>query len=1072
MNAHRFEESIAPLKKILQIQRDTLGARNPVTARTLNNLATAQGEAGHHVEALMSAREAVRVISGQLPIEDPRVLHCLENLATLYDREGDYAKAAALYERILKAREQSLDPEDSILSRTMNMLAVIYSRMNAFSKAGPLYVKTLALNERINGPRSPETAMSLDNLAAYYVQIGQALRAEPLHMRALRIREEILGPSHPDTAISLDNMGMMYVDLGFFGKAAAAYERALAIEEKVLGPQHAEVAKTLNHLGMLASETGQYRQAFQLHQRALTIAEAKLGRRHPETVDCLLNLASAALLLGNYSTADDLLRQALKSSEAASGQATTQTAAVYNSLGYLYSALNDLQHALESYRRARDIDDKLLGSDHRSAVVTSGNMGVIYGSLGDVKNARLCFERALWLAEKVYGPDHPLTASALNNLGFDSEEADPSKAQQLYTRALDIRERVLGPDHLDVAVCLNNLAGCYHREGDFVRAESLYKRALQIYEKDVGSDHPLTAVVLSNLSLLYCWKHDVAKARELAVRAAESELRAFSNVLSFASEQERLSFHARKDPYCHWAALADATALALAALQHKGAVLESLTEERALMLSAADAGSGAMADRLAEAKQALAARLLSPKAVERDKKRIEQLRSEIQELENALARHFTSFGRTRGILRVSLDEVQGAIPPNAAIVDVVRYRALKSTGEMLPHYGAIVLGPNTDPHWVDLGPAEKIEKEIGLYGKCVRGEADEATLTESLTRLYQEIWSPVEAHLPPGTQQIIFSPDAQFNFISLATLIAPDSRFLSEKYSIRYVSSGRDLLQKTSPVEANTFVIFAAPDFSSNSVTPFMRSPLTARSVGANDLGLLHFTFLPGAASEGRALTLKVKGLQWQTTEYDGAAATESQLRLLKAPRILHFATHGFVLPARSAEATRRVNAPDVISPASAFLENPMRRSGLALSGAQTTLEMWKIGKIPTPANDGILTAEEVSSLKLAGSWLVVLSACDTGSGDARAGEGVMGLRRGFIQAGAQNLLVTLWPISDETTFRIMVDFYEAAFKSRNAPQALADTQRDWLVKLRKERGLLAAVQIAGPFIMSSQGKP
>jgi CHAT domain-containing protein len=81
-----------------------------------------------------------------------------------------------------------------------------------------------------------------------------------------------------------------------------------------------------------------------------------------------------------------------------------------------------------------------------------------------------------------------------------------------------------------------------------------------------------------------------------------------------------------------------------------------------------------------------------------------------------------------------------------------------------------------------------------------------------------------------------------------------------------------------------------------------------------------------------------------------------------------------------------------------------------------------------------------------------------------------MGLRRGFVQAGAQHLLMTQWPISDETTVAIMLDFYDAAFKTGNAAQALSDTQRDWLVKLRKERGLLAAVRLAGPFIMSSQG--
>jgi CHAT domain-containing protein len=152
-------------------------------------------------------------------------------------------------------------------------------------------------------------------------------------------------------------------------------------------------------------------------------------------------------------------------------------------------------------------------------------------------------------------------------------------------------------------------------------------------------------------------------------------------------------------------------------------------------------------------------------------------------------------------------------------------------------------------------------------------------------------------------------------------------------------------------------------------------------------------------------------------------------------------------------------------------LVNPMHRSGLALAGAQTTLGAWTRGEVPPIQNNGIVTAEEVGGLKLNGTWLVVLSACDTGLGEARAGEGVMGLRRGFIQAGAQNLLMTLWPISDQTTVKIMLDFYDAAEKTHNAPQALADVQRDWLVKLRKERGLLDSVRLAGAFIMSSQGR-
>ena len=133
-----------------------------------------------------------------------------------------------------------------------------------------------------------------------------------------------------------------------------------------------------------------------------------------------------------------------------------------------------------------------------------------------------------------------------------------------------------------------------------------------------------------------------------------------------------------------------------------------------------------------------------------------------------------------------------------------------------------------------------------------------------------------------------------------------------------------------------------------------------------------------------------------------------------------------------------------------------MLRSGLALAGAQHTLEAWGRGEFVAPENDGIVTAEEISALNLRNTWLVVLSACDTGIGPQQNAEGVLGLRRGFIQAGAQNLLMTLWPIDDEQTVGFIGDFYETAVASGDAPGALAQIQGAWLTNLRREKGIKA----------------
>ena len=124
------------------------------------------------------------------------------------------------------------------------------------------------------------------------------------------------------------------------------------------------------------------------------------------------------------------------------------------------------------------------------------------------------------------------------------------------------------------------------------------------------------------------------------------------------------------------------------------------------------------------------------------------------------------------------------------------------------------------------------------------------------------------------------------------------------------------------------------------------------------------------------------------------------------------------------------------------------------------------------PANDGILTAEEASQLDLRDTWLTVLSACDTGSGVARAGEGVLGLRRAFAMAGTQNLLLTLWPVDDSFTKDFMVSFYKEALKTGNAPKAMAKVQKEWLIKLREERSVSQAVKLAGPFVLTFRGNP
>jgi CHAT domain-containing protein/Tfp pilus assembly protein PilF len=701
--------------------------------------------------------------------------------------------------------------------------------------------------------------------------------------------------------------------------------------------------------------------------------------------------------------------------------------------------------------------------------------------------------QVLAICEKVLGQEHPDTATSLHNLArLYDETGDYAKAEPLYRRALAIREKALGPEHADTALGLNNLAALYWATGDYAKAEPFLQRALAICEKALGPQHPLTATSLKNLATLDLDLGDTGGALDFAVRAGKAQEIQLGNILSFTSEQQRLAFQATTRPFTVLATLGSAPDIAQAVLRNKGVVLDSLLEDRLVAEASKDAKQREVIDQLRAAKQRYTQLWMevygdfSTEARQRREAELAKRAAQVEELEATLARQVSGLGRARAALSVTVAQVQGALASDQVLVELLRYPCYLGKNKWEARYGAVVIGSKGQPGWVPLGTAAEIEKSIQLYRQSVRGSTDQTTLHAVLLSLHDQVWAPIEKALPAGAKTIILSPDGELNFISFGTLLTSgEEAFLIEKYSIRYVASGRDLLREAETSATPLLTAFGNPEFGAEAnpvAQPTEASnPMALRAAERGDFGHVFLRALPGTEKECASLKAKADASGVPCRVFLGVEATEAQLRAINSPRILHLATHGFFLPETRDEPLgddgklERSRVDPVFETEKdrttlVILKNPMQRSGFALAGAQHTLEAWARGEVPPSDNDGIVTAEEVAGLKLKGTWLVVLSACDTGTGEAKAGEGVFGLRRGFVQAGCQNLLMTLWPVSDEATVQIMLDFYAHAFASGNAPQSLADVQREWLVKLRKEQGLFYAVNRAGPFIMSSQG--
>jgi CHAT domain-containing protein len=210
---------------------------------------------------------------------------------------------------------------------------------------------------------------------------------------------------------------------------------------------------------------------------------------------------------------------------------------------------------------------------------------------------------------------------------------------------------------------------------------------------------------------------------------------------------------------------------------------------------------------------------------------------------------------------------------------------------------------------------------------------------------------------------------------------------------------------------------------------------------------------LPGTSQEADAVGKTMSGVKILR----GQDATEGTLKLVRGPSILHLATHGFFLPDEAAAATADADAnaragagtPGAAAAGAPARENPLLRSGLALAGAN---------KLQSGNDDGILTAMEASGLDLWGTKLVVLSACETGVGTVTNGEGVYGLRRALVIAGAEGLVTTLWQVDDLATRDLMAGYYRKLAAGKGRSSALRDTQLE----------IAAQAKYAHPFYWAS----
>ena len=912
-----------------------------------------------------------------------------------------------------------------------------------------------------------ETALvaALNDEADGELRAHQFDLAEKLRLRVLQLQEERYGKNAVPVSDALLNLGWFYGNLARYENAQRALDRALEIRQRALGQETLPVAEVLNALGVLEDNRGNLELAEAFYQQAIAIREKVLGMQNPLTAATWNNLATLYWVTGDYEAADKLFAQALAVREKVLGPNSILVATTLNNMALLDCSLGDYDEAESYFQRALRIRTARLGPDHPLTATTISQLGLLYVREGDDARAEPLLVRALEMERKNYPTDHPDLARSLSQLGLLYDRLGRyAQAEPLLKQALGIRLRTLGAEHHEYAESLAALARHDHLQGRLAEALPLYDQALRIDTEALGKDHPDTVAIAADLAYLKLDMGTRTDAVGLVNAVTEAQQNALNSVFSFTAERQRMNYEKTFEPCDLPAALGDADVLAQVVLRTKGVVLDSMLEDDALNRAERDPEAQA----LMEQKRLLSAQILraqedpsgpffsnTPEAVAERQK----MASEEQDLEANLAKKGIGSGKMRRALETELPDLRDALPADTVLVEYVAYDQYKGNLSYEPAYGAVVISRSGPCQWVPLGSRAVIDAKVKLYQKYMRRRVREVTLAGVLHGLYQQLCEPVVNAFPTGTKRVIISPDDSLNFVSFATLLDGADHFWAEDFELDYVSSGRDLLEEKQGLPVHPeMVIFANPDFD-HLPGAGTRAPTRSAS-GDDDL----LPSLPGTEREAGFLQVEAQSARMDVHTYRGAEASKENLVKLDSPYILHLATHGLYL---SPDDLPNLPAAAGASRSQVAETQPMWRSLLALAGANLTLRGWKKGIYPPPNNDGLLTAQEVAGLNLDHTWLVALSACDTGSGEAQAGEGVLGLRRGFAEAGAQNVLMTLWTADDAETVDLMQAFYRLALQSDDAPAALAQAQRTSLVDLRKKAGLAEAVRKAGPFILS-----
>ncbi len=1047
---------------------------DPSLLRAKTILATALASSGDLHGARGLEEEILANYERTRPDDDPDLLRARSNLAaTLYELR-DFAGARPLQEATLDGFVRTLGEEHPMSLSARENLALTLKSLGDLQGALALEDGLLSSAERAYRPGDPSLARIRGNVALTMRALGDLDGALRLQERALADLGEALPDENPMVLRLRLNLSTTLLKLGELDRARDLQESILAACEQTLPAGHPDILGVRAKLGATLFELGQLPEALELQESVLAGYERDVAGDHPLAIGARLDLADTVKALGDLSRARALQESALAVLERA-GNDEARRLPAYANLGLTLRAIGDLVAARAMTERALAGYERTLPSEHVDLFRTRINLSGILVDLGERDAARRLLEAGLAGIEQSRSGDDPDLLRARGILaGLLKRMRQHAAARELEESVLEGFERTLPPGHPNLLGARENLAITLRNIGEVDRARALLAEVLAIRERTLPEDHPDLLGSRQNLALILLEQGETEEAHRLGRDLARGVRRQLEIAWALSPREAREI--ARWESHRH----------RIVRYLTRGASADGLAEARFDLAETLRAVSNMAGCRLVASSQservaAQRARLSDLVAGgPRGGETLGEYAAEIFEVvreRDMLEREVRDDRVASGVFAGSVesDDVARALPDGSVAVGFLRHHAwreFRSVGEVM---AAHVLRPDGSLIEVDLGSAARIEELAELWREAA-GEpmvsrglgvghpgAPQPDLNEAGRRLRAYVLDPVLNLLEEGTTLYVCLDDF-LHVVPLDALpldrppeggrlvrVGDRHRIVIEVSFARLVVSSR----RSEPEPALLVLGDAAFDGTGlHSPDGESSAPVDhgTRSAGAQT----KFAPLAETRAEANAVgALFEEAFERRPLVLLGEYATKAGFHA-QAPgkSYLHVATHGWFAPdsvpstldADSERESDPWNALDPRATATGFA--PMTLCGLAFSGANRGRDSQ--GRVP-----GILTAEELAGVDLSACELAVLSACETGVGIRRAGQGVQSLQAALHAAGVRTAITSLWKVDDAMTRRLMELFYaklwlegvpkvEALWQAKRALRDEGAELRDW----------------------------